>query len=87
MVGQREQIYGNEVDIWALGILAFEFVVGKPPFETDSQRMTKKRIRMLDFSFPQGCNENFRDFISLCLRSEGQERAKLEQLEEHQWIQ
>lgn len=26
------QLYGFEVDIWAIGVLAYELVVGKPPF-------------------------------------------------------
>jgi len=34
---QRGKIdYDNSIDIWSLGILAYEFVCGKPPFETGS---------------------------------------------------
>ena len=35
MVGNREA-YGNGVDIRSVGVLAFEFVTGKPPFETNN---------------------------------------------------
>ena len=28
--------YNHKVDIWSIGILAFEFLTGKPPFESDT---------------------------------------------------
>ena len=44
--------YDNKIDIWSVGILAYEFVVGKPPFETGSHRQTHDKIRQLDYKFP-----------------------------------
>ena len=44
--------YDNGIDIWSLGILAYEFVVGSPPFETGSHKSTHDRIRRLIFEFP-----------------------------------
>ena len=54
--------YDNKIDVWSVGILAYEFVVGKPPFETGSHRQTHDKIRQLDYHFPsantmQGPNE------------------------------
>ena len=43
--GANKIAYDKSVDIWSLGILAYEFVVGKPPFETGSHRETHERIR------------------------------------------
>ena len=45
--------YDNKIDVWSVGILAYEFVVGKPPFETGSHRQTHEKIRQLDYSFPK----------------------------------
>ena len=39
------QSYDHTIDIWSLGILAYEFVVGKPPFETGSHSATHEKIR------------------------------------------
>ena len=49
--GSRD--YDNSVDIWSLGILAYEFVVGSPPFETGSHKQTHDKIRRLNFEYPE----------------------------------
>lgn len=36
--------HDERVDLWTLGILCFEFLVGKPPFEEEKTEMTYKRI-------------------------------------------
>ena len=84
MCEHKQQSYDNSVDIWALGILAFEFVVGKPPFETGCPKQTKSRIRNLDFSFPDGVSIEFRGFVNSCLKNEG--RATLQELEVDAWL-
>lgn len=33
-----------QVDLWSLGVLTFEFLVGKPPFEADDHSQTYRRI-------------------------------------------
>lgn len=86
--GQRggARDYDKTVDIWSLGVLAFEFVTGKPPFETGSHKETHHKIRLLDFSFPDDVSLDFCDFVSKCLKSEAEERAPLSVLEQHPWI-
>ena len=34
----------NQVDLWSLGVLTYEFLVGKPPFEAESNNDTYRRI-------------------------------------------
>lgn len=36
--------YSLQVDLWCLGILCYEFLVGKPPFEAESTKDTYDRI-------------------------------------------
>ena len=86
MVKPGKQEYGNSVDIWSVGILAFEFVTGRPPFETGSSRQTHERIRQLSFTFPDFVSLEFSRFVSICLKSESSERATLEELMAHPWI-
>ena len=36
MVSKCRKDYDSSIDIWALGILSYEFCVGRPPFESES---------------------------------------------------
>ena len=44
--------YDNAVDLWSLGVLAFEFLCGNPPFEAPRTSDTYKRILRVDLRFP-----------------------------------
>ena len=45
--------HSYEVDIWAIGIIIYIFIVGKPPFETNDLKQTYKRIKSIQFDFPE----------------------------------
>ncbi|KAI5968104.1 IPL1 [Candida margitis] len=45
--------HDETVDIWALGVLIYEFLVGKPPFEEVDKNATYKRIVKVDLRFPK----------------------------------
>lgn len=62
MVENRE--YGKYVDHWCLGVLCYEFLVGSPPFESESTDETYKKIRYIKFKFPDHVPEGARDLIS-----------------------
>ncbi|KAJ8264827.1 hypothetical protein COCON_G00139260 [Conger conger] len=44
--------HDEKVDLWSLGVLAYEFLVGKPPFETKSHEETYRKISRVEFSYP-----------------------------------
>ncbi len=41
-----------QVDLWGLGVLCYEFLVGNPPFEAKSSRETYQRISKVSLSEP-----------------------------------
>ncbi|KAI5959246.1 IPL1 [Candida theae] len=45
--------HDKAVDIWALGVLIYELLVGKPPFEEVDKNATYKRIAKVDLRFPK----------------------------------
>jgi serine/threonine protein kinase len=59
----------QQVDIWGLGILCYELLVGEPPFETQTQKDTYERITKIDLHFPSHVSLEAQDLIrkvSIC---------------------
>ena len=74
------------VDVWELGILLYEFLVGAPPFEENSQRDTCRRIRDVDIKFPHFVTPLARDLILKFLQKDPAKRINLKDVRNHPWI-
>jgi len=83
MVNNRE--YAEEVDAWAVGILCYELLYGKPPFERDAERDTKNAIAGLQYSFPSHFTPLSRDLISKILVLDQEKRLNCREIQEHTW--
>ena len=75
------------MDHWALGILTYEFLVGKPPFESETDQDTYKRIINIDLRFPSHVSAPARDLVTRLLRKSPEQRLPLEDVLRHPWIQ
>ncbi|XP_059176389.1 aurora kinase C-like [Physella acuta] len=74
------------VDLWSLGVLCYEFLVGSPPFEAEGHTETYRRISKVDLRFPDFVSEGARDLISKLLRHDPNARLPLVQVLKHPWI-
>lgn len=79
--------HNHTVDLWALGILTYEFLVGTPPFETNSRQGTYKKISSVDLAIPHGISNNAADLIGRLLVKEPSQRLSLTDVLRHPWIQ
>ena len=52
-----------QVDVWGLGILCYELLVGEPPFEAQSQMETYNKITRIDLHFPSHVSSEAQDLI------------------------
>ena len=52
IITRNSKGYSYEVDIWGVGVLAYAMLVGTPPFETDKITTTYKRIKNVNYTWP-----------------------------------
>lgn len=56
--------HDHKVDLWSLGVLCYEFLVGKPPFEAETYEETYARISRAQYSFPDHVSSSAKDLIT-----------------------
>jgi len=84
MIAGKE--HDNKVDVWSLGVLMYEFLVGSPPFEANGHHETYQKIAKVDIKWPAHVSEQARDLISKLLVKDPDERMLLTDIETHPWI-
>lgn len=79
--------YDTGIDLWALGVLLYEMLHGRPPFEEESPSHTKERIRHVDMTFPKPeVSERAKHLIKSLLRRDPRKRMPLTDVLIHPWI-
>lgn len=84
MVEKKDHNY--QVDLWALGVLCYELLTGKPPFENVNRDITYKRIVRVDFRFPPLMDRDAIDLITQLCQKDPRRRLSLTQVLRHPWI-
>lgn len=83
VTGQAHDIY---VDHWCLGILCYEFLVGRPPFLSASQEETYAKIKTVNIQWPEEITPGAKDLISKLIKRRSSERISLAGVKKHFWI-
>lgn len=83
--GRDENWYDEKVDLWSLGVLTYEFLVGEAPFE-DTPVMTQRRIARCEMTVPGFVSAEAKDLIKRLLVLDPDKRIGLEEVEQHPWI-
>ena len=84
----NEQPYSYEVDIWSLGIIIYTLIFGKPPFDSKEEKKVYKKIKKLQYSFPEDIKipKEAKDLIQQILVLDPSKRLTLEQILNHDFF-
>ena len=74
--------HSYEVDIWAVGIIMYALLIGKPPFEKKDTQQTYKNIKTINYSFPEGAkiSEPAKNLIRRILVKDPKERPSFDEI-------
>ena len=78
--------YDYHSDNWSVGILAYEFVAGSPPFGRMNQTETFDSIIKNDLTLPATLSEECKSFIKGLLNPVPAQRTELQDAMQHPWI-
>jgi serine/threonine protein kinase len=87
-----ELLMGQEhsfpVDLWALGVMIFEFLTGCPPFNDETPENIFDNILALDIPWPEeGLRPQSIDLIKKLLVHDPKERLTLDQVKKHKFFE
>ena len=85
---EKKNGHSFEVDIWSLGIVAYTLLFGRPPFETVDVKLTYKKIKMNNYSFPDNIkvHPSAKKLISSILNLDPSKRPSLDAILEHEFF-
>lgn len=80
--------HDEKVDLWSLGVLCYEFLVGKPPFETRSHEETYRKISRVEYTYPAQSNitAGAKDLVARLLKHNPMQRLPIHGVLSHPWV-
>ena len=78
--------HNEMVDIWALGVLLFEFLAGYAPFSGSSPQELYNNIKILKINWPVDFPPLAKNLVSKILKLNPTERLSLEEILDHPWF-
>ena len=82
----KESGYDEKVDIWSLGIIFYELLIGKPPFEAVSMNELLEKIKKGDFYIPIIISKEAISFLNCMMRYDLKDRLSIDILYNHEFL-
>ncbi|KAF0719383.1 Aste57867_1079 [Aphanomyces stellatus] len=83
-----EAVYGREVDIWSVGVMAYLLLCGHAPYEgaTEAEFLAAIQRGQIEFDAPDDVSDLARSFVMSMLVLDPNERPSPETLLQHPWM-
>lgn len=78
--------YNEKVDIWSLGTLCYEMVVGTKPFNATSMEELFQKVKKGKYSLPLTLSKEIVDFINKMLQKDPNQRSTAKELLNHDFL-
>ncbi|XP_014341196.1 serine/threonine-protein kinase PLK4 [Latimeria chalumnae] len=78
--------HGLESDVWSLGCMFYSFLVGCPPFDTDTVKNTLNKVMLADFEMPTFVSREAQNLIYQLLRKNPADRISLSSVLDHPFM-
>jgi len=82
----RGEGHNESLDMWEMGVLLFEMIVGKSPFGSSSQEATCRLILRVELRFPSNIDPNAKDLIANLCKLPAETRLSASQSKSHAFV-
>lgn len=66
----QHNIYTTKNDIWSLGVMLYEIVHGKAPWQSTTEKDLIEKIKRQTYTINKNLSEDLKDFIRKCLTND-----------------
>ncbi len=82
----KQSGHDETLDHWGIGVLMFELLTGRPPFEGATQGELFDNIVKVRINFPKDFSKLAKDLVCRLLKSDPRERIRGKELADHAWF-
>lgn len=78
--------HGLESDVWSLGCMFYAFLMGRPPFDTDTVKHTLSKVVLGEYEMPAHVSLEAQDLIHQLLQKDPTQRPSLSAVLDHPFM-